>query len=106
MAKKGYNYFEAFVDMAQYACDAANYLVETLNNFDVHEMEERVTGLHEIENAADGKRHEITSHLIHEFITPIDREDIFNLVQQLDTAVDTIEELPSWAWARQSGFRR
>ena len=53
MAKKGYNYFDAFVDMAQYACDAANYLVETLNNFDVHEMEERVTGLHEIENAAD-----------------------------------------------------
>lgn len=38
MAKKGYNYFDAFVDMAQYACDAANYLVETLNNFDVHEM--------------------------------------------------------------------
>ncbi len=70
MAKKGYNYFDAFVQMAQYSCEAAEYLVETLHNFDIHEMEERVTGLHEIENAADGKRHEITSHLIHEFITP------------------------------------
>lgn len=93
MAKKGYNYFDAFVQMAQYSCEAAEYLVETLHNFDIHEMEERVTGLHEIENAADGKRHEITSHLIHEFITPIDREDIFSLVQQLDTAVDTIEDV-------------
>ena len=64
-----------------------------LHNFDIHEMGDRVIGLHEIENAADGKRHEITSHLIHEFITPIEREDIFNLVQQLDTSVDTIEDV-------------
>ena len=42
MAKKGYNYFNAFVEMAQYACDAANYLVETLHNFDIHEMGDRV----------------------------------------------------------------
>ncbi len=49
--------------------------------------------MHEIEHAADQKKHEMMEHLISEFITPIEREDIATLSYMLDDVLDMIEEV-------------
>ena len=46
-----------------------------------------------IENKADSKAHEIIEKLNKTFITPIDREDIYLLVHELDDIVDLIENV-------------
>ena len=49
--------------------------------------------MHHIENAADGFRHDMTQVLSHEFIAPIEREDIIELAQDLDNVVDAIDDV-------------
>lgn len=97
MAKKKnvYNYFDGFVTMANYANEAAVYLNEVINNFDANPevMLEKVNGIHEIEHNADAKRHEVINRLTTEFMTPIEREDIMEMIQQLDNVVDHIDDV-------------
>lgn len=91
--EKGYNYFEYFVKSADSACRAAEYLNESLSDFDMEKLPERVASMHEIENRADGEKHDMMRRLLHEFITPIEREDIVALAQQLDDVLDAIDDV-------------
>ncbi len=50
-----------------------------------------VTAARDIEHAADKITHKIIDQLNSTFITPIDREDIYVLVKELDEIVDLIE---------------
>ena len=47
----------------------------------------------EIEHQADELTREITAKLNRTFVTPLDREDIFSLTQELDDIVDEIENV-------------
>ena len=49
--------------------------------------------IHQIEHAADLKKHDMMSQLLREFLPPIDREDIVNISHVLDEIVDLIEEV-------------
>ena len=52
---------------------------------------EALEAMHDIEQAADEKKHEIRDALITAFVTPIEREDIALLSQHLDDVTDRIE---------------
>lgn len=91
--KKEYNYFDKFVVLSEYCCQAAKLLDETLGNFKVEDIQGRMKAMHDIEHAADIEGHEIMRQLSHEFITPIEREDIVELVHQIDDITDTIEDV-------------
>ena len=91
--KKAYDYFEYFEKTVSYACEAAAYLNESLNNFDPESFHTRVTNMHIIENRADAEKHEMTTRLIHEFLPPIDSEDIIALAHRLDDVVDSIDDV-------------
>ncbi len=91
--KKDYDYFECFCEVAKIADDSASYLNRVMSEFDTAQIPEHVENMHKLENAADIKKHELTKRLAHEFITPIEREDIATLSQQLDNIVDTIEDV-------------
>jgi hypothetical protein len=93
--RKAYNYFEAFDQMAQHAYDAALFLQGVFTNFypDSQIMFDNVNKIHVIEHEADGIRHECIEHLSTEFITPIEREDIMELIQKLDSVVDSIDDV-------------
>lgn len=91
--KKDYNYFECFCEVGKLANDAASYLNQVMEHFDAAKIPEHVESMHKLENAADIKKHELTSCLAHEFITPIEREDISTLSQELDNVVDTVEDV-------------
>ena len=49
--------------------------------------------IHEIEHAADLKKHDMMGRLLREFLPPIDREDIVNIAHVLDEIVDLIDEV-------------
>lgn len=91
--EKDYDYFEYFVKSAAYACEAADCLKESLSDFDPKMFSHNMAKMHEIENRADDEKHEMITRLSHEFITPIEREDIVELAQHLDEVVDAIDDV-------------
>lgn len=93
MAKKENNYFKMFSEIAADAITAAQQLEKTVMNYNPEKIEKLNKNMHEIEHAADQKKHEMMEHLISEFITPIEREDIATLSYMLDDVLDMIEEV-------------
>ena len=80
-----------FSDIAADAITAAQQLEKTIINYNPEKIEKLNKSMHEIEHAADQKKHEMMEHLISEFITPIEREDIATLSYMLDDVLDMIE---------------
>lgn len=93
MAKGDKFYFENFSNSAALAKDAANYLVECLENYDLEKIVDMLEKMHSFEHNADIKKHEMNEALAKAFVTPVDREDLDMLSQQLDNVSDTIEEI-------------
>ncbi|MEG2923925.1 MAG: DUF47 family protein [Oscillospiraceae bacterium] len=94
MSKKSESfYFDNFVQSASIACDAAQMLKSILTNFSVDTLHKSMEDMHTIEHSGDIKKHEMTSQLVRAFITPIERDDIIKLSQNLDDVTDAIEDI-------------
>ena len=93
MAKSDKFYFKNFSECASIAKDATNYLVECLENYDLDKIADMLEKMHSYEHDADIKKHEMSEMLAKAFVTPVDREDLDMLSQQLDAVCDTIEEI-------------
>lgn len=93
MAKKQNNYFEMFVELIGYCCKAADTLHQNLINFDADKLSESIEVMHHIEQEADYKKHELINKLVHEFITPLEREDIMELAGEIDDVTDAIDDV-------------
>lgn len=93
MSKDDKFYFNNFLECAVLAKTAANYLVECLENYDADKLVDMLEKMHTFEHNADIKKHEMSEVLAKAFVTPIDREDIDMLSQQLDNVSDSIEEI-------------
>ena len=94
MAKKQDSlYFNSFIKCTDFSCQAAHMLEETMADFDVEKMADRMEAIHTIEHSADMEKHELLNTLIKAFITPIDREDIILLSQNIDDLTDNIEDV-------------
>ena len=94
MAKKQDSfYYENFSECAACACQAAHYLEDALKNFKPEGLSSMLDELHQVEHAADEKKHEVLDALVKAFITPIEREDIILLSQSIDEITDKIEDV-------------
>lgn len=94
MAKKQDSYyFKNFKECAECAAESAKLLYEIMIHFDKEKLNDYLDEIHKIEHAADIKKHEITEVLVKAFITPIDREDIVEVSQNLDDLTDKIEDV-------------
>ncbi len=94
MAKKGDRYyFDNFIACVECSHRAATLLSETLKQYSKADMAKKREQIHEIEHEADMKKHEMMYMLNKAFITPIEREDILSLAQNLDDITDTIEDV-------------
>ena len=92
MAKKKFDYFRAFEKQAEIAVQEAEALVEAIASFTTAvELQPTLSAAHKIEQAGDEENHKILRSVAVDFITPIDREDIIDLAQRLDTVIDNIE---------------
>lgn len=93
MAKGDKFYFDNFMVCTSIAKEAANYLVECLENYEPNKMEDMLEKMHEIEHRADEKKHEMNEVLRKAFVTPVDREDLDMLSHKVDDVTDMIEEV-------------
>ncbi len=90
---KSNEYFDSFPVLAHYSVECGEMILEALRKFDPKKSEELKTNVHLIEHKADDLKHSITAKLLTEFMTPIDREDIFELLRMIDDVTDSIEEI-------------
>lgn len=93
MAKNDKFYFENFCECATLAKNAAAYLVGCLESYDADNIETMLKEMHVFEHGADIKKHEMNETLAKAFVTPVDREDLDFLSQQLDNVLDLLEEV-------------
>lgn len=92
MAKKRDEfYFDNFTACADIAFGASKMLLETMEHFDPVSIDGALSRMHEVENSADERNHEVIDALITAFITPIEREDIALLSERIDSVVDHLE---------------
>ena len=92
-AKSDSYYFNTFAECAALAAQAAQVLHTVLTEYNSDNIDEIMTKLHEVEHAADEKKHDMLSALLKAFITPIEREDIMSLSQAIDDITDSVEDV-------------
>ncbi len=93
MQKKHSPYFDDFIAMTEYSCQAAEYLQKVMNDFRTDTLAKRRETMHEIEHTADQAKHDMMARLNKEFVTPIDREDIIQMANELDNVTDKIDDI-------------
>ncbi len=91
--KDDFDYFEYFHSAAVSATKAGELLQNCVSSFNPSLVGEWMQQMHSIENSADTAKHQMIERLAHEFMTPIEREDIILLAQDLDNVVDSIDEV-------------
>ena len=77
--KKSNYYFDSFPKLAHFSVECGEMILNT--------------SVHLIEHKADDLKHEVTEKLLKEFQTPVDREDIYELLRLIDNVTDAIEEI-------------
>lgn len=90
---KSNEYFDSFPVLAHYSVQCGEMILEYVKDFDPKKSEDLKNNVHLIEHQADNLKHSITAKLLTEFMTPIDREDIFELLRLIDDVTDAIEEI-------------
>ena len=89
LVPKEHDYFRLFSELAANLDAAAQLLVKFMNDGD---RENVAAAILEHEHVGDKIVHDIVRRLNKSFITPIDREDIYDLVATADEVLDNIEE--------------
>jgi len=82
-------FFTLFNDLAAKMKIAAQLLQEMFASPD--RLGHFVAEIKKVEHEADAIIHDVAMRIDRTFITPFDREDIYRLVQELDTVVDLID---------------
>ncbi|HIS40306.1 MAG TPA: DUF47 family protein [Candidatus Aphodovivens avistercoris] len=96
MGKKSrkFDYFEQFEKQVEVAIEEADLLVEAVEGFtNADALKPYMDRAHQIERRGDDVNHAILQNVATDFITPIEREDIIDLAQKLDTIIDYIEDV-------------
>ncbi len=86
-------YFDNFIESGKCSCRAAEFLEECLKNYKPEEIEEAVKKIHDIEHSGDVKKHEMSNALAKAFVTPVDREDLALISENIDNVTDCFEEV-------------
>jgi len=83
-------FFELFNALAAEAVQASRELASLMESFD--DIERRAFAIETIEKRGDKITHETIETLHKTFVTPLDREDIHQLVTRMDDILDLIED--------------
>lgn len=83
------NFFDLFEELATKLDEGARFFLEMAENFEYSEV--RISRLKQIEHEADIITHTTYEKMHKTFLTPLDREDIYALVNKMDSVLDMIE---------------
>ena len=86
------SFYDSFTAAARNIVAAAEVLAQMVATTSVAERTELNQRLRDIEHANDEVTHEVMRKLNQTFVTPFDRQDIYQLIAELDDVVDFIEE--------------
>lgn len=86
-------YFDSFIEGVDCACRMATELKRLLDNFNYSTLKNDMQILHDIENEGDNIKHKTTEALVKAFITPIERDDIYRMNDNIDQLTDAIEDI-------------
>lgn len=90
MPREG-RFFEYFSEHAEQLVLGAHELRALMNQ--VSEVQERKRAIEKIEHRADKITHQTMQLLHHTFITPIDRDEIHQLITRMDDILDLMEDV-------------
>ena len=83
------NFFDYFEQLADKIEEGGQFFLEMTRHHNYSAA--RVSRLKEIEHEADGIAHKTYERMHTTFLTPIDREDIYALINKMDDIMDAIE---------------
>ncbi len=83
-------FFELLARSARTLVTGSEALADFFEHYE--NVEVKAERIRELEHEADFITHEVMAQLHRTFITPIDREDIANLIQRMDDVMDFMEE--------------
>jgi len=87
------NFFAMFNQHANYIVEAARAFSQLVNHYDDPALREKYhRAVNEAEHAADRVTKEVNRTLHKSFITPIDREQIRSLINDMDDVADMIQD--------------
>lgn len=82
-------FYDLFEELASKIEEGGKLFIDILNNYKYSEP--KIAKLKEIEHEADIITHRTYEKMHRTFLTPLDREDIYNLVNKMDSVLDMIE---------------
>lgn len=91
--KTDYDYFEFFEEIAMLIVEVAESLYANLFDYQLPLLGEKVVEMHKIERTADSVKNQMMRYLYQDFLPPIEREDIINMVYALDTVLNNMEDI-------------
>jgi len=91
--KQKNDYFKMMEKQIALSLKAANLLADLLDGYKPEDADKYRVKMHKIEHDGDEVRHDALNNLSREFITPIERDDILQLVQIIDDVTDAIEDV-------------
>ncbi|RJG06439.1 DUF47 domain-containing protein [Noviherbaspirillum cavernae] len=83
-------FFELFIQHGDLCVKGAKEMVALMTNFD--DLENRVHAIESIEKQADKVTYNTLDMLHKTFITPLDRDDIHQLITRMDDILDLLED--------------
>lgn len=87
------SFFDMFTEVTANIQAGAQALVDLLEDY--RNLEEKVSHIKDLEHRGDQMTHDIMTRLNQTFITPFDREDIYELCSKLDDVIDLIDAFTS-----------
>ena len=96
MLKKGVKkkedvFYALFVDFMDKIIIVGETFLDLVNNYT--DVEEKVARLKSLETECDMETHKILKNLHGSFITPFDREDMYEITRDMDEIADILEEI-------------
>ena len=96
MAKKnkGFDYFDEFAKLADICVEAADLLHTEIKNWtNAEALIPAMEKMHEIEHRGDMVNRAVYQQCAKDFVTPIERDDLLAMSQNMDEVVDLIEDV-------------
>ena len=91
---KGFDYFDEFAKLADVCVEAADLLAEAVDDWSTADaLQPAMEKMHEIENRGDMINRAVYKQCAKDFVTPIERDDLLAMSQNMDEVIDLIEDV-------------
>lgn len=89
--KKEDEFFQLLIEFSGKIVKAGESFTALVNDYT--DVEEKVAGMKVMETECDIQAHKIMNAIRASFVTPFDREDIYEIANEMDAIVDSLEEV-------------